>query len=91
MIENKRKSKGSIDRDTLSKLQEVLPTRYYEEFKGAFRQMYPAKSERIPARQTVYKVINGKSSNTKILSVLVSMAEKQAGLKTKLKEVLAVC
>lgn len=91
MVENKKKNKGVIDRDTLNKLQEVLPTRYYEEFKGAFRQMYPAKSERIPARQTVYKVINGKSSNTKILSVLVGMTERQADLKSKLKDVLAKC
>lgn len=91
MSENNKKSKGIIDRTTQSKLQEVLPTRYYKEFKMAFRKQYPAKSERIPARQTVYKVIHGKSANTKIMNVLVNMAEEQASLKNKLKEALAVC
>jgi hypothetical protein len=91
MGENNKKPKGAIDGTTLTKLQEVLPSRYYKEFQLAFRKTYPSKSERVPARQTVYKVINGKSSNTKILNVLVSMAEQQANLKTKLKEALAVC
>ena len=92
MSENNKKNKvGAIDQPTIEKLQEVLPTRYYKEFKMAFRRTYPAKNERVPARQTVYKVINGKSKNTKIMNVLVSMAEEQATLKNKLKEALAIC
>jgi hypothetical protein len=85
------KRKGLIDPSTLEKLQSVLPQHYYDEFKAAFRKAYPSKSERIPARQTVYKTLNGKSNNTKILNVLVAMAEDRAQLKSKLKEALEVC
>lgn len=86
-----KKKSSLIDMGTLEKLQAVLPNRYYEEFKTAFKKAYPGKAEKVPARQTVYKVLVGKSTNTKILNVLVAMAEDRAHLKNKLKEALEVC